>query len=251
MCTLTFVPTEDGYVAGMNRDEKRARPPAFFPQRFEFPGSDAIYPHEASGGTWIACNTYGNLLALLNWNDVRLHSMPAGQLSRGALIPELLPAANDLAHVSERYGQLDLAKFMPFRLIGFFFQESVINEWRWGGLLRHELQFAWQKMHWFSSSISDALARRNRGRTCARAAKQSSAEPVSSVRSLHASHDPSPGPFSVCVHRKDAVTVSYTEVSCNGTEISMAYRHGSPCLANSFDSEMSLARRFPCPSSDG
>src|SRR5579871_2302438 len=100
MCTLTFVPTEDGYVAGMNRDEKRARPAAFFPQRFEFPGSDAIYPHEASGGTWIACNTYGNLLALLNWNDVRLHSMPAGQLSRGALIPELLPAANDLAHVS-------------------------------------------------------------------------------------------------------------------------------------------------------
>jgi len=64
---------------------------------------------------------------------------------------------------------------------------------------------------------------------------------VSWVKNLHQSHDPVPGPFSICVHRKDAATVSYTEVRCGGEAISMSYRSGSPCLTDLFDSEASLA----------
>ena len=65
--------------------------------------------------------------------------------------------------------------------------------------------------------------------------------PGSWIGKLHQSHDPVPGPFSVCVHRKDAATVSYTEVRCHGRSISMSYRNGSPCLKDSFDSETSLS----------
>ena len=61
------------------------------------------------------------------------------------------------------------------------------------------------------------------------------------VRNLHQSHDPVPGPFSICVHREEAATVSYTEVRCSGQRISMSYRGGSPCLTDLFDSETSLA----------
>ena len=64
---------------------------------------------------------------------------------------------------------------------------------------------------------------------------------VSWVRNLHQSHDPVPGPFSICVHREDAATVSYTEVCCSEEGISMSYRNGSPCLTDLFDSETSLA----------
>jgi hypothetical protein len=45
----------------------------------------------------------------------------------------------------------------------------------------------------------------------------------------------------MCVHRKDAATVSYTEVRCCGEDISMSYRSGSPCLTDLFDSETSLS----------
>ena len=163
------------------------------------------------------------------------------QLSRGVLIPKLLPTENTLTYASAYLSQLDLARFRPFRLVGIFRQEMMVSEWRWDGLQRQQLQFAWQKQHWFSSSISDALARRCRGLTCTKAARQISPDPVSWIRKLHISHDPSPGPFSVCVHRKDAATVSYTEVSCTRNRISMAYRSGSPCLSATFDSEIRLA----------
>ena len=64
---------------------------------------------------------------------------------------------------------------------------------------------------------------------------------VSWVRNLHQSHDPLPGPFSICVHREEAATMSYTEVCCSGEGVSMSYRSGSPCLTDLFDSETSLA----------
>ncbi len=240
MCTLTFVPTEDGYLAGMNRDEKLTRLLAIPPKRFDFLGDAAVYPRESSGGTWIGCNSHGNLLALLNWNDVRPQVGGTKVRSRGVLIPELI-AEHDLTDTHARYAQLDLSGFLPFRLIGAFLGESVIREWRWDGLRRQEFNFTWGKRHWFSSSVSDALARRERCRTCEKAERDGSMDLVSWVRNLHQSHDPVPGPFSVCVHRKDAATVSYTEVRCGGDGVSVSYRNGSPCFTDLFDTEVSLA----------
>jgi hypothetical protein len=240
MCTLTFVPTEDGYVAGMNRDEKLTRPRALPPKRFDFPGASAVFPRESSGGTWIGCNSHGNLFALLNWNDVGARFEGKNQRSRGVLIPELI-SGGDLADTQARYAQLDLHRVLPFRLVGAFPGQSVIVEWRWDGMRRQESEFAWRKRHWFSSSVSDALARRERGRACEKAEGDCSVEVVSWVRHLHRSHDPVPGPFSICAHRKDAVTVSYTEVRSSGDGISMGYRSGSPCLTELFDSEVLLA----------
>jgi len=240
MCTLTFVPTENGYVAGMNRDEKLTRRHALPPECFDFRGASAVFPRENSGGTWIGCNSHGNLLALLNWNDVVLPFGSATLRSRGLLIPELI-GGDDLADTRARYGQLDLSGFLPFRLIGAFLGESLIREWRWDGLRQQEFQFAWAKRHWFSSSVSDALVGRERGQTCENAERDRSMVSVSWVRNLHQSHDPVPGPFSICVHREDAATVSYTEVCCSEEGISMSYRNGSPCLTDLFDSETSLA----------
>ena len=240
MCTLTFVPTEDGYVAGMNRDEKLTRPRAIPPKRFDFPCATALFPCESSGGTWIGCNSHGNLLALLNWNDVEPRSDGKNLRSRGVLIPELI-GGGDLADTFARYAQLDVSGLLPFRLVGAFLRESLIMEWRWDGLRLREFKFAWGKRHWFSSSVSDALARRERGRACVKAEEDGSLELVSWVRNLHQSHDPVPGPFSICVHREDAATVSYTEVRSSGDGISIGYRSGSPCLTDLFDSEVSLA----------
>jgi hypothetical protein len=240
MCTLTFIPTEDGYVAGMNRDEKLARAQAIPPERSDFPVAAALFPRENSGGTWIACNSRGNLLALLNWNDVASRSDKKSLRSRGLLIPELIDG-DDLADTRARFARLDLKEVPPFRLAGAFPRESLIMEWRWDCLRLQELEFVWRKRHWFSSSVSDVLAQQKRGWACEKAGGYSSLEPVSWVRNLHQSHDPVPGPFSICVHRKDAASVSYTEVRFSGESISMSYRSGSPCLTDLFDSETSLS----------
>jgi hypothetical protein len=49
------------------------------------------------------------------------------------------------------------------------------------------------------------------------------------------------GSFSICVHRPDAATVSYTEASFNGGNLSMRYHAGYPCQAlGRFDAELDL-----------
>lgn len=239
MCTLTFIPTADGYVAGMNRDEKLNRPKALPPKRFNFYRSTAAYPYEASGGTWIACNSRGNLLALLNWNDVAPQLGAKQMRSRGLLIPELIPA-DTLVDTEARLTQLDLNIFPPFRLIGVFPEESVIVEWRWSGSCLETIKSGWKKRHWFSSSLSDAQAQQERGRCCERAELSDTIDLVSRIRSLHQSHDPLAGAFSVCVHREDVASVSYTEVCHAGENVTMRYRSGSPCLTALFDSVVSL-----------
>jgi hypothetical protein len=244
MCTLTFVPTEDGYLAGMNRDELHTRPVASAPEVFQRNAMKMVYPLELSGGTWIAANSQGNLLALLNWNGNEASYTGEKRKTRGLVIPELI-GLPESSTTNSHFHRMDLDGLFPFRLVGIFRSERAINEWRWDGVARRKLEFSWARKHWFSSSLSDSLAEKERGRTCETAAGEPGAGTNGWLRSLHSSHVPGPGPFSACVHRQDAATVSYTEVRCSGSLISMGYLDGNPCLKDSFDELAGLALKHP------
>src|SRR5215510_1463753 len=105
MCTLSFVPTADGYLAGMNRDGLLTRPAARPPEMPTFAGMRAIRPSEPSGGSWIACNSRGVLLALLNWNLLDGNALPEKRQSRGVVIPQLI-WQSDSAAVHAGLGQM-------------------------------------------------------------------------------------------------------------------------------------------------
>jgi len=228
----------------MNRDELFSRPIALPPKIFEKGAMEMIYPREPSGGTWIACNGRGDLLALLNWNGSEASYMSLKRKTRGLVIPELI-GLPDLSTTDSHFQQMNLDGLFAFRLVGIFRSERVTIEWRWDGLARRTLAFSWARKHWFSSSLSDSLAEKERGRTCETAASEPAAGSNRWLRRLHSSHVPRPGPFSVCVHRQDAATVSYTEVCCGGKLISMGYLDGNPCLKNDFDELASLALKDP------
>ena len=229
MCTLTFTPTRDGYLAAMNRDELRNRPIAYAPQVRTPNGVEALYPTEPSGGTWIASNRYGNLLALLNWNDkTRSQESPPRTKSRGLLIPELIRTSSFEA-TAEVFKGLGLGGILPFRLVGIFVGEKTVAEWCWDGRRKDLRTLPWSRGHWFSSSFSDQAAAEQRGTACEAAAAELGFGTTKSLRLLHASHIPAPGSFSVCVHRPDAATVSYTEVLCQKRSVAMRYVTGNPC----------------------
>lgn len=203
-----------------------------------------VYPREPSGGAWIACNNQGNLLALLNWNDNKFHKLGEKRKTRGLVLPELIHLP-DLSTTDSHFQQMNLDGLFPFRLVGIFRSEKIVNEWRWDGVAKRKLAFSWARKHWFSSSLSDSLAEKERGRTCETAAGEPAAGNNGWLRRLHRSHVPRPGPFSVCVHRQDAATVSYTEVRCDRTQISMDYLDGNPCLKEGFDELASLPIEDP------
>lgn len=243
MCTLTIVPTESGYLAAMNRDELRARPLALPDLFIGHENVRFLSPREASGGTWIASNERGDLLALLNWNLGAWPGSSASPISRGMVIPQLI-AATDAAPKEKNIKQLPLESLAPFRLIGVSWEERTILEGRWDGEKIEVLTFPWARGHWFSSSLSDERAARERGATSELAAKQ---WPVGTswLRRLHRSHAPCAGAFSICVHRPEAATVSYTEVHMERNRVTMSYLTGNPCQKEEFDAQSSLVTVRP------
>src|SRR5262249_31221549 len=84
--------------------------------------------------------------------------------------------------------------------------------------------------HWFSSGASDEMAERIRGEACRVAWQEQDAGSLPWLRALHSSHGLGAGPFSVCAHRPDAGTVSYSEIAFDANTATIRYISGPPCL---------------------
>lgn len=239
MCTLTFIPKPGGYLIGMNRDESRLRPAALLPSIQEAHGVEAVYPREVTtGGTWIGANAAGAVMAVLNQN----RGPEAGDKlrSRGNLIPEVIHNGS-MREMVRKIEKMDLSGMLPFLATAIFPHEKVIVQWRWDGALLKSRPWTWRSHHWFSSGISDSLATQVRGAFCEAAWQRREAGSAEWLRRIHAAHTPVRGSFSVCVHRPEAATVSYTEITFDGRELSMRYHAGQPCEAlGRFDSETLL-----------
>ena len=213
----------------MNRDEKRDRLVALAPAVVELESHRAVFPRERTGGTWISANDSGVCLALINWH--RIERKPKNDtLSRGLVVKELA-GKSTAKEIATAVKKLSIGKLRPFRLIAILPGERRVIEWRWNlqrlVIRNHE----WQRQHWFSSGFDEHRAEVERQRVCAAANDQQSAESLTWLRQLHRSHAPTRGPFSICMHRVDASTVSYTEISVTEKLASMRYASGPPCMA--------------------
>jgi hypothetical protein len=237
MCTLSFIPTDSGYIVGMNRDEQITRIRSLFPAII----GDAVYPREPStGGTWLAVNSSGLTLALLNKNEEG--PLPVKLRSRGEFIPSLI-SAGSLATVHRRLVEIGFKGVWPFRLIAISVEQREVCEWAWGTHLTQNY-YDWENRHWFSSGMSDVEANRVRSAVVEEAWRRSDAGSPKWLRELHRSHEPKPGAFSICVHRDDASTVSYSEIALEDGRATFRYAADSPCQHTPFDSEVSLLTRF-------
>lgn len=238
MCTLTFIPKPHGYLLGMNRDERLTRELALAPVPPTNTILPAVYPRESGGGTWIGSNAAGITFALLNQNPGLQAQVK--QRSRGEIIPALLESSR-FPEAMRRFQHQDLHGMLPFVLVGIFPAEQIISQCLWDGNELKFLRIGWDVRHWFSSGVSDEMARKVRGGTCYEAWRRRDAGSAEWLRGLHASHSPARGSFSICVHRPDAATVSYTEASLTRGNLSMRYHAGHPCQAlGRFDAEVDL-----------
>ena len=229
MCTLSLIARDSGYLLAMNRDEKIERGTGKLPETHLLRGISVICPNDGTAGTWISVNSYGNSFALLNLNVALPHGLDRTRMrSRGQIIPSLGPSSS-MAEAQKATGELDLEKTLPFRLVGVFPSEKAIGEWRWDSAKLGFQARGWELRHWFSSSLSDKEAQNLRGAVCRDAQDESDAGSVGWLRRLHASHTGGPGPFSLCVHRPDAATMSYSEVTCTPDLVQMTHLRGSPC----------------------
>jgi hypothetical protein len=227
MCTVSFLPSLQGFYLAMNRDEKRDRFAALPPEVVDLESRCAIFPREPTGGTWISANNAGVCLALINWH--RIEREPTRDIiSRGQVVKEL--AGNSSAdEIANGVMKLPLRKLRPFRLIAIAPRERRVIEWRWNLQRLVTRNHEWRRRHWFSSGFDERRAEAERQRVCDGAKPQNLVERLNWLRQLHRSHAPKRGPFSICMHRSHAATVSYTEVTVSKQRAAMRYKSGPAC----------------------
>lgn len=226
MCTVTLIARRNGYALGMNRDEKLSRVSALPPKRIRVGNRTLIYPSEPTGGTWIGVNDSGLTLALINWYSVP-QRVSDKVVSRGEIVRNLLPSFS-IDDVQGAFSDQPLSQVNPFRLIGVSPHKRIV-EWRWDlrDLTVHE--HSWISRTWISSGFDEPGAQRTRGNFFAEAMNEPDAESIGWLRRIHSSHHTSPSAYSTCMHRKDAATVSYTEIEVTKDKAVMSYLGGPLC----------------------
>jgi len=224
MCTVSWLRDEGGYHLLFNRDEQRSRSQALIPQVFDFLGRKIIMPIDPDGnGSWISTNQYRLSLCLLNFYQ---GDIPKGKLtSRGLLLKELShhQYPDDIA---QALSTLKLENYAPFSLLVLGYQPSsqlMVKMWVWDG---HTLTANTPNSPYTSSSVAFeqvssermALARNFPVDVCVR-----------DLESYHRSHAPAKGKLSVCMHREDAKSVSFSRISVQAQRVDFYYKNAAPC----------------------
>jgi hypothetical protein len=227
VCTLSWVPSGEGYALAFNRDELRARAPARPPALREVSGLSVLTPIDGeAGGTWIAANALGHTVTLLNrWDETPVD--PAGEfVSRGLLVLALSPLSGPRA-VETMLDELPLPRYRPFTVVSMAPRElPQAFEWNGRALTRAVIQVP--GLARTSSGRDQAGAERVRDRVFRDAADREGGLTPETLERLHRGHDPERGALSICMHRDEAETVSGSFVQVDRDTIRFKYVEGPP-----------------------
>ena len=226
MCTASWLHQPDGFELFCNRDERRTRRPALPPQVTALRGVQTIAPRDGDfGGSWISVNEFGLALSLLNLYQAQSNSNREFT-SRGLLLMELADC-RCREEVTERISKTSLEKFQPFTLLTLTPNEVALIV-QWNGRACAIDRDGDARMPLTSSSFDS-------GKVIEARKQQFSELPLPAgintevLLGFHRSHDPAPGAYSVCMHRPDAETVSFSRVKVASDCVTFSYHPHAPC----------------------
>ncbi len=231
MCTvswlfeLTAEESAARFELFFNRDESRSRGSARPPEVIRQLGSPAVLaPIDSdAGGSWLAANDRGLVVALLNLYQARGGSR-AGTTSRGVLPIEWGQLAS-VREVRESFAERSLDEFAGFRLLAFD-ATGAAGLGAWFGDRRE-----WNpkpEAPIISSGFSLSEVERARRATYSNQLARCGGTTSEALRAFHSSTQPEPGPLAVRMTRDDARTVSTTRVLVGPESVEMHYASVGP-----------------------
>lgn len=238
MCTVSWKIDRDGYELFFNRDESLTRLEAMPPQLTVKRGVSVLSPVDAdSGGTWLSINDRGISCFLLNH-----YPKPAGNFSmtRGAIVREMMYCTH-VHEFDDLLRALDLRSCAPFRF-GVVAPGMNPRTWSWNC---KELLFEGDSPTFLSSSgFKPESVVPTRLQTMAGATLKTTAD----FMALHRSHAPEKSAYSICMHRHDAKTVSFSRIAVRSELAEFHYTPGSPCeAAESHVTQLRLRSKLETP----
>lgn len=149
MCTVTFVPTKQGFLLTSSRDEHNARA-TLTPATYRIGNQKITFPKDTvAGGTWIAADSKKRIACLLNGAFVKHKHQPPYRKSRGQILLESfasLTAEDFMASVA-------LHEIEPFTLVFIDHKNSLeIDELSWDGVQKYHQKIDPTKNHIWSSA---------------------------------------------------------------------------------------------------
>lgn len=235
MCTLSWFFHNDGYELFFNRDESKTREKALPPQLFRGSVSTIMPIDPQGGGTWIAVNDRGVSFALLNYYQGQ--KKKDGQHSRGEIIKHL-SVSKSFQDVEDILARINIANFSAFSL-AVFCPGHQFRLWQCSG---EECLIKCLDSPIVSSAVDlpevCSVRREYYNETLHPGLAALSVEQrITGHYAYHRSHWPRMSKLSVCMHRADAETQSFTHISASPRGVEMNYYAGSLC------SEPTLYRR--------
>jgi hypothetical protein len=194
-----------------------------------------IAPIDAdAGGTWMGVNMFGVSVCLLNGFG-HVNQQRTDYVSRGALVMSLLDVSSGNV-AQKKIAKMDLAEFRPFSLVVLDPQQPVLS-WVWDGVdVRLGTDISGPLIS-SSFRLNDVAEHRQR------LYQHLDIQQTKALESFHRSHAPEAGPYSVCMHRDDAHTVSLSRVVVSQALVNFYYAPGPPCETE-FHQPVSLPRNF-------
>lgn len=227
MCTVSWIHQDGGYQLLCNRDERHTRKNALPPRVHDRDRVRFIAPIDGDhGGSWIGVNQFGLSLCLLNRYQDGEQSQTESVISRGHVLLELMDcgARED---VQKRILETDVSRSQPFTLVALEPGKNALVL-HWTGRECVSDRNGERAMPLTSSSYDPARIEESRKRCYERVIRGSAKSPELLFK-FHASHEPGSGPYSTCMHRADARTVSFCRIKVADDEIEFCYYPDSPC----------------------
>ncbi len=149
MCTVIYIPTQQGPIFSSCRDEDPGRAAAFPPGITNGKTGLLLHPTDAAAkGTWIGIHSHGHLLVMLNGAFKNHEKKACYKKSRGLIITELLDTAGPL----DRWKKMDLENIEPFTIV--LWQHGQLYELIWDGFEKFKKSLpVHQPLLWSSATL--------------------------------------------------------------------------------------------------
>ncbi|NNE44319.1 MAG: hypothetical protein HKN12_08910 [Gemmatimonadetes bacterium] len=167
-------------------------------------------------------NTHGVTVGVLNGYR-QSDDAARNPRSRGLLVKDLASALS-VADAARRLAVCDPPRYRSFRLLVLDPERSLVAEWDGRRLVTGSAE---DRVPLISSSFDESDVGRARRETFA--AEVGEELTPERLAAFHRSHANGPSAYSVCMHRPDAGTQSFTRIAVDPGAVELVYHPGPPC----------------------
>ncbi len=241
MCTVSWMLRKSGYDFFFNRDELNSRARAHGPALREQSGVQYVSCEDAhAGGTWLGVNEYGITAGVLNYYPDDTKEPAGGYTSRGRMVMGLQDCKAQ-EECFERMSRMDLSTYRPFLLI-LFAPDKPLATGLWDGQSFAGNRGPDLQPPLTTSSYENDAVTESRKMVYKEFFKDHRLNSINAIN-YHRSHIPEKGAQSVCMHRSEASTVSFSYITVESHSVLYAYWPDAPCKLSTFQ-EVELERKI-------